>query len=132
AREASTALGISRNNTQSLPVMLETLYERAKSGNRSARTIFQRAGRYLAVGLSNIINLFDPELIILSGERMRFDYLYAAEVLAETHSLTLNQARPRSKIEIQTWDDLVWARGAAALALSELTNRVFGETKLPA
>ena len=132
AREASTALGISRNNPQSLPVMLETLYEKAKSDNRGARTIFQRAGRYLAVGLSNIINLFDPELIILSGERMRFDYLYAAEVLAETHSLTLNQARPRSKIEIQTWDDLVWARGAAALALSELTNRVFGETKLPA
>lgn len=129
AREASTALGMSRTNQQSLQVMLETLYKQAKSGNQSAQTIFKRAGRYLAVGLSNVINTFDPELIILSGERMQFDYLYAAEVLAETQSLTLGKGRAPCKIEIQTWDDMIWARGAAALALGELTNRAFGEVK---
>jgi hypothetical protein len=46
-------------------------------------------GRYLAVGLANVVNLFDPSLIILSGERMRYDYLYADDTLAEMDSLVL-------------------------------------------
>lgn len=129
AREASTALGISRQNPMSLPEMLETLYDQAKSGNKGAQTIFRRAGRYLAVGLSNIINLVDPEMIILSGEKMRFDYLYADEVIEETQALTLNQSRSPCQIEIQTWDQYVWARGAAALALGELTDQIFSEAK---
>ncbi len=129
AREASTALGISRQNPMSLPEMLETLYDQAKSGNKGAQTIFRRAGRYLAVGLSNIINLVDPEMIILSGEKMRFDYLYADEVFEETQALTLNQSRSPCQIEIQTWDQFVWARGAAALALGELTDQIFSEAK---
>lgn len=132
AREASTALGITRHNPMRLPDMLETLYEQAKSGNKGAQTIFQRAGRYLAVGLSNVINVFDPELIILSGEKMRFDYLYADEVLAETRALTLDQSREPCAIEIQTWDSYVWARGAAALALGKLTDQMFVDLKATA
>ncbi|MGO4914089.1 ROK family protein [Pseudogemmobacter sp. W21_MBD1_M6] len=125
-REASTALNWTSGEGQSAQVMLESLFDHAKAGNQAARSIFHRAGRYLAVGLANIINLFDPNLIILSGERMRFDYLYAEEVLEEMNRMTLNIDRPRPRIEINAWGDLVWAQGAAALALSELTDSVLG------
>lgn len=125
-REASTALNWTSGDGQSAQVMLESLFDHAKAGNQAARSIFHRAGRYLAVGLANIINLFDPNLIILSGERMRFDYLYAEEVLEEMNRMTLNIDRPRPRIEINAWGDLVWAQGAAALALSELTDSVLG------
>ena len=126
AREASTALGRSVRNLQSPQAMLETLFGEAKAGNQAARTIFRRAGRYLSVGLSNVIQLFDPELIILSGERMRYDYLYADEVLAEMRGLTLSDGRPPCRVEIHAWGDLVWARGASALALSSVTDSVLG------
>ncbi len=33
-------------------VLLESLYDHAKAGNHAARSIFRRAGRYLAVGLA--------------------------------------------------------------------------------
>lgn len=123
AREATTALNGTR---EGLPVnvLLESLYDHAKAGNPAARSIFRRAGRYLAVGLSNVVNLFDPALIILSGERMRFDYLYAADTLAEMENLAINTGRPRPPIEIHAWGDLLWAHGAAALALSEVTERL--------
>ncbi len=101
--------------------VLAALYDEAKAGNAAARAIFDRAGRYLAVGLANVANLFDPRRIILSGSRMRFDFLYAEEMLAEVAGLTLNVPPP---IEVNAWDDLVWARGAAALALSDLTPRL--------
>ncbi|CUH39886.1 N-acetylglucosamine repressor [Jannaschia seosinensis] len=101
--------------------VLEALFAQAKDGNAAARAIFDRAGRYLALGLANVANLFDPNRIILSGSRMRYDFLYAEEMLAEVPGLTLNDPPP---IEVNAWDDFVWARGAAALALSDLTPRL--------
>ncbi|CAN1539973.1 NagC Transcriptional regulator/sugar kinase [Paracoccaceae bacterium] len=129
AREASTALNWGYREAQPMMVLLESLFDHAKAGNATARTIFRRAGRYLAVGLSNVINLFDPALIILSGERMRFDYLYAAETLAELDNLVINTGRPRPPIEIHAWGDLLWAHGAAALAMGELSETVLGSRR---
>jgi len=122
AREAVTALNWGHKDGAAQAVLLESLYDHAKAGNVTARAIFRRAGRYLAVGLSNVINLFDPALIILSGERMRYDYLYAAETLAEMESLAISTGRPKPPIEVHARGDLLWARGAAALALTELTD----------
>ena len=121
-REATTALNWSTRESQSVNMLLESLFDHAKAGNAAARSIFHRAGRYLALGLANVVNLFDPELIILSGNRMRYDYLYANETLAEIKALALNTGRPAPKIEIHAWGDLLWAHGAAALALSEVTE----------
>lgn len=122
AREASTALNWMEKDGQPTNVLLESLFDHAKAGNTAARSIFRRAGRYLAVGLSNVVNLFDPSLIILSGERMRFDYLYADDTLAEMDNLAIATGRPRPPIEIHAWGDLLWAQGAAALALSAITE----------
>lgn len=122
AREAVTALNWTHRDGQSMRVLLESLYDHAKAGNPAARSIFRRAGRYLAVGLANVVNLFDPALIILSGERLRFDYLYAADTLAEMQALVLDTGRPLPPIEVHARGDLLWAQGAAALALSAVTE----------
>lgn len=124
AREATTALNWGHRDGAPITVLLESLYDHAKAGNATARSIFRRAGRYLAVGLANVVNLFDPALIILSGERMRYDYLYAAETLDEMDALAIETGRPRPPIEIHAWGDLLWAHGAAALALSDVTERL--------
>lgn len=124
AREATTALNWGHKESQPINVLLESLYDHAKAGNVTARSIFRRAGRYLAVGLSNVVNLFDPSLIILSGERMRYDYLYATETLAEMENLVISTGRPRPPIEIHAWGDLLWAHGAAALALSAVSEAI--------
>ena len=122
AREAATALNWTHRDPRPTSVVLESLYDHAKAGNDAARSIFRRAGRYLAVALANVVNLFDPALIILSGERMRYDYLYADETLSEMRNLVLRTDRPAPPIEVHAWGDLLWAHGAAALALSYLTE----------
>ena len=125
-REASTALDRPLRNLQSQQAMLEALYAQARAGNEAALTIFRRAGRYLAVGLSNVIQIFDPDLIILSGARMQFEYLYADEVMTETLGLSLTTRPKPPTVEIHAWGDAVWARGAAALALDAETDRHLG------
>jgi hypothetical protein len=55
---------------------------------------------------------------------MRYDYLYAAETLAEMDNLAIHSGRPLPKIEIHAWGDLLWAHGAAALALSVVSEHL--------
>ncbi|MEM8630990.1 MAG: ROK family protein [Pseudomonadota bacterium] len=129
AREAVTVIDGDATIDGGSGPALEALYEAAKAGYGPAQTIFQRAGRYLAAGIANVIQLFDPKLILLSGARMRFDYLYADEVLAEARAMTRHAGRAEVDIEIHTWGDLVWARGAAALALQILTDETLGKTR---
>lgn len=129
AREATTALNWLHREGQPVNVLLESLFDQAKAGNAAARTIFRRAGRYLALGLGNVVNLFDPSLIILSGERMRYDYLYAADTLAEMESLMIATNRPPPTIEVHAWGDLLWAHGAAALALSAVSEAILGVSR---
>lgn len=106
--------------------LLELLFEQAKQGHRAAESIFRRAGRYLSLGLSNVVQLFDPPLIIISGERTQYDYLFADEVLAEMHKMTLSDSRQPCDVEIHKWDDLVWARGATVPALEAVTDLAVG------
>ncbi|MFK7868416.1 MAG: ROK family protein [Roseobacter sp.] len=122
-REASTALDRPDVRVLDSEAMLQELFAQAKAGNEAARVIFHRAGRYLALGLANVVNIFDPPLVILAGERMQYDYLYADDVIREMHRLALNRDDDRTqKVETHAWGDLMWARGAAALALSEIAQ----------
>ena len=127
AREASTILGISPDEPQILSDALKKLYTKAASGDSVTLTIFDRAGRYLAIALSNVIHLFDPKLIILSGQALRYDHLYSEKMLNEMRTLALHHSRYETQIEIQPWDQLVWARGATALAHTLLTRTVIAE-----
>lgn len=126
AREAATALDQHTSQSESALGLLEELFAQARDGNEAALSIFRRAGRFMALGLSNVVQMFDPEVVILSGGRMQFDYLYAQEVMAEMQNLTLTGARAPTRVEIHAWGDLVWAQGAVALALDALTRERLG------
>ena len=132
AREASTALEQPLDRPQSMQAALEQLFLRARADDEGALTIFQRAGRYLSLGLSNVMQLFDPQLIILSGERMRYDYMYADAVKADVQALTLSRGQQPCEVEIHSWGDEAWARGATARALAAVTDTLLGaEGRLP-
>lgn len=101
---------------------LDALFQAAKDGDTGARSIFNRASRMFALGLANLINIFDPKLIILSGERMQFDYFYAQEVLDAVKSNVLQIDAPMPEIRIHKWGDMMWAKGAAALAMESVSD----------
>lgn len=45
-----------------------TAYEKALAGNEDALKRFDDYGKYLGIALSNFINIFNPEIIILGGQ----------------------------------------------------------------
>lgn len=101
---------------------LEILLGKAREGDSVAASIVSRAGRMFAMGLANIVNIFDPELIILAGEQTRFDHLYASDVQAAIRGSIVEIDKPPPDIVIHKWGDLMWARGAAAYALDQVSE----------
>ena len=129
-REAALASNDAKSNAP-IEDILETLHNEAKAGNLTARSIFERAGKYLAMGMANVVNLFDPQLIILSGGRMQYDYLYSDDILEDMKRHALNSGVALPPVEVHAWGDLVWATGAAAKALSFITEHMLSETAAP-
>ncbi len=97
-----------------------------------ARSIFEQAAKYLAMGMANVANLFDPQLIILSGDRMQYDFLYSDTILEEMKHHALNSGLALPPIEVHAWGDLLWASGAAAMALSHVTETQLADHKVTA
>jgi transcriptional regulator of PTS gene len=101
---------------------LAALYQQAQNGDAMARSIFERAGRMFAMGLANVINIFDPKLVILSGEQMEHDFLYSQEVLERVWASIAHGDSERPDIRVHKWGDLMWAKGAAAYAIEQVSN----------
>ncbi|MEM9063294.1 MAG: ROK family transcriptional regulator [Pseudomonadota bacterium] len=100
--------------------VIALLAERARSGDEVPASIFRRAGRMLGLGLANLLNLFDPGVIILTGARMRHHGLLMEGVEQWIEDNSLETERPHVRLETHRWGDGLWARGAGALALETL------------
>lgn len=99
------------------PQSLPDLWSLAKSGDPAAVSVFDQGRRMFALGLANVVNLFDPQLIILAGQRASFEHLDAERAVAEMTSDVVQVSAPLPKVVVHQWGDLMWAKGAAARAL---------------
>ena len=95
----------------------------AQTGNRAAQAIYKLAGEKLGIGIANLINIFNPQEIIISGEGVRAgDYLFEPMRASVTKHVMPGLDIHDTVIRIDVWDDDVWARGAASLVLQEVFN----------
>ncbi|MEM7377389.1 MAG: ROK family transcriptional regulator [Pseudomonadota bacterium] len=104
---------IGQSDVQSLP----DLWQAAQRGDAVAQAVFARAGRMFALGLANVVNIFDPQLVILAGQRASFDHLDAQNAIAEMRSHVVQVDTADTEVAVHQWGDLMWAKGAAAYAI---------------
>ena len=126
-REASTAMDLVGESTEH---QMEVLLQAARAGNNMAESIIRRAGRMFAMGLANVVNIFAPELIILSGERMQYDYLYNDGMIDEMKKSIVQFGGPPPEVKVHKWGDQMWAMGDAAHAIDGISNAVLHETTI--
>ncbi len=126
-REASTAMDLTGESTEH---QMEVLLQAARAGNNMADSIIRRAGRMFAMGLANVVNIFAPELIILSGERMQYDYLYNDGMIDEMKKSIVQFGGPPPEVKVHKWGDQMWAMGAAAHAIDGISDAALREPAL--
>ena len=103
--------------------LLNEILERAEAGDRKLRRIFQHMGKYLGLGIANVINLLNPQRVIICEGAFRCAHLYEETMRATIDEKVLPPLKINQDIMIHHWGDEVWARGAASLVLQELDQR---------
>jgi len=99
---------------------LDELLSLAEAGNAAAIQIFSQAGQILGIGIANLVNLFNPKKIIISGEGTREgDFLFVPMKESIQQNTMPGLFDPKT-VEIAPWGDDAWARGAAGLVLREV------------
>ena len=88
-----------------------------EKGENRAIEIVENAGYYLGIGISNLVNMFDPEMIILSGRVIRLGkaLLDPMRKSLENRLFSTNKIR----IEISELGKEIGLYGASALALQK-------------
>ena len=67
ATSSGPAIALAYAETTGAKVTAEEVFARAASGDSAARDVLASSIRHLGIGLSNAINLFDPDLVVVGG-----------------------------------------------------------------
>ncbi len=99
---------------------INDLLSLAHAGDPGARAVFAQAGDILGQGIANLLNIFNPQKIIISGEGTRAGDLLFQPVRDSIARNVMPGLSNDTKIQIDAWGDDAWARGAASLVLRQL------------
>jgi N-acetylglucosamine repressor len=74
----------------------------------------------LGRGIANLVNIFAPELVILSGEGLAAGDIFVDAVRSEADEHVFNGLAGSWQLVADDLPEGAWARGAASLVLAEL------------
>ncbi|HOP55972.1 MAG TPA: ROK family transcriptional regulator [bacterium] len=97
--------------------LFEEIIQAGKEGDKFILNIFEEVGEYLGIGIANIINFFNPELIILADELAE-----AGELILEPvkRAIRLHALPPIPEITVSKLGSLSCPIGSATLVIGNL------------
>jgi glucokinase-like ROK family protein len=124
AMEAGNASRVSQSVEGQLKrISIPVIVEAAEEGDEVARQALEETGVYLGIGIANLINAFNPELVIFGGVlSLASDYLLpAAEKTLEERSLIWSQRMAR--VMASSYGPDACVMGGVALVLHDILSR---------
>lgn len=94
----------------------EKIYQAGLAGDEVALEAFRRMGSYLGIGISNLLNLLDPEIIVIGGGVAKGWALFEQAMHKEVSERAFLTARTLAKIVPAECGDDAGLLGAARLA----------------
>lgn len=110
-------LAFEQGRLERLPATTRELAEMAEQGSQAAQSILAAAGEILGRSLANLINIFNPTLVVISGEGVGAGDFFFNAMRQQVQLHSMNGLACDAEIKIDVWEDDAWARGAAGLVL---------------
>ena len=101
-------------------ISAEIVYKAANQGDKLGRSIMEKTGEYLGTGVANIINLFNPELVIVGGGVARAGDLIFEPLKKAVQERAFSVSAEVAKIIPVSLGKDCTVIGAAALVLKEM------------
>ncbi len=108
--------------------MMQQIVEQARQGDEKVRSILLHAGKTLGVALANLINLFDPPQILITGEGLRASDFLLEQARATIPAHIFGDVRPEVPLVVVPSDDVNWARSSATVFLRDVFRPPIYET----
>jgi len=102
-----------------------------ETGEPAAIEIFSSAGQILGREIANLINIFNPQLLLVSGEGTRIGDLIFDSMRLAINTHVMSTLRDDTEIRVDHWGDDAWAIGAASLVLQDLFASPIHQRKGP-
>jgi glucokinase-like ROK family protein len=100
-----------------IPV-IETIFNAAKSGDKQVCQMLEKRAYYLGLALANLVNLFNPELIILGGIFSQGQDLFLEPTIQTVREMAFGRLGESVRIQGTSFGWKAGVMGAAALALT--------------
>ena len=118
--EEALAAGESSALAGSKPLTLEAVVQAVHAGDALAQRVVATAGRWLGLGLVSLVNILNPELIVINGEAVSLGRSYFEAMAAALREQVFDGLADSLRIITEPSGNEMWARGAACVALSAL------------
>lgn len=103
---------------------LESLLAAAEQGNERVRALFHEIGSYLGVGIANIVNVFNPDVVIIGNRMSRGSQWLESAIREAVDARTLPYHRAQLQILFAELQEQSAVRGAAYYAINEFFAKV--------
>jgi predicted NBD/HSP70 family sugar kinase len=104
-------------------VTSEKVFEAAQSGDLIAQKIFEEMGRFLGLGLVNLIHLFNPEKIVIGGKVSRAWDSFIKSTTKTVRDRAMRGPSEKVKIVRTKCGDDAGILGAAFVSLKSIGHR---------
>jgi glucokinase-like ROK family protein len=103
---------------QDLP-LLERVFVAARQGDQDVLRMLNERAYYLGLALANVVNLFNPELILLGGIFSQGQDLFIQPTLETVRQMSFGGLGKKVRLQATTFGWKAGVIGAAALALTQ-------------
>jgi predicted NBD/HSP70 family sugar kinase len=96
---------------------IRDLVREVRGGDTGALAVYREAGRMLGSALAGVVNVLDPELVLLMGEGMT-EWEFWEDGFEDSFRACLMPTRRGIRCAVESWTEDQWAVGAASLVLA--------------
>ena len=113
-------------------ITAKTSFDAAKQGDQVAKGVVQQYLRYLADGFCNIINIFQPEVLVIGGGiSKQGDYLITSLQKIIEQEIYSREEIPATKLRLASLDNDAGIVGAALLGFTSEQRSALTIKKIP-
>jgi glucokinase-like ROK family protein len=103
-------------------IALPQVFEAAARGEEAVRYVLDEVGRYLGIGIANLLNAFNPSLVVLGGGLSLAGPYLLPRARREVETRALSAARSNVDIKLSVFQFDACVMGGVSLILLEVLN----------
>lgn len=96
---------------------MQALTEHAERGDPTAMALFDKAGRVLGYGIANVMALFNPDLVLITGSGVRAYDVMKPAIDRAVHEALVDELIGPTRVTSTPWDHDMTFLGGIATAL---------------